>query len=126
MTNSERVMAFIGKWEDRDVDGIVATFADTPYYHNVPMEPLTTKDSIREFIEGFMGTVTAVKWDVLTIAETDQGVVMTERVDRFEFGDKSIDLPLMGTFEFEGDKLVRWLDYFDLGDFERQMAALQE
>ncbi|MEM8563431.1 MAG: limonene-1,2-epoxide hydrolase family protein [Pseudomonadota bacterium] len=126
MTNSEKVMAFIGKWEARDIEGIMATFAPSPFYHNVPMQPLTTPDSIREFIEGFMGAVTAVKWDVLTIAETEQGIVMTERVDRFEFGEKAIALPLMGTFEFDGDKLVRWLDYFDLGDFERQMAALQE
>jgi limonene-1,2-epoxide hydrolase len=31
----------------------------------------------------------------------------------------------MGTFEFEGDSLVKWRDYFDLREFENQMAALQ-
>jgi limonene-1,2-epoxide hydrolase len=117
-------MNFIDKWESQDIDGIISTFSDHPFYHNVPMEPLTSKGSIREFVEGFLRPVTKVQWQVLFIAEDVKGVVLTERIDTFEFGGKSVSLPLMGTFEFEGDKLVRWRDYFDLSDFEGQMAAL--
>lgn len=126
MTNTEKVMEFIGKWEARDVEAIVSAFAEDPFYHNVPMEPLTSKQSIREFVEPFLAEVTRVEWQVRFIAEDDNGVVLTERVDIFEFGDKRVALPLMGTFEFEGDKLKRWRDYFDLRDFETQMAALQD
>ena len=50
---------------------------------------------------------------------------MTERVDAFEFGAKRIALPVMGTFEFADGKLSKWRDYFDLREFENQMAALQ-
>ena len=126
MSNIDKVMNFIGKWESQDIEGILSTFSDDPFYHNVPMEPLTSKDGIREFVEGFMGPVTKVQWQVLFIAEDEKGVVLTERIDTFEFGDKSISLPVMGTFEFEGDELVRWRDYFDLGDFQNQMAALAQ
>lgn len=126
MTNTERVMEFINKWDRRDVDGIVATFAEDPFYHNVPMDPLTSKQSIREFVEPFLSQTTRVEWQVLFIAEDENGIVLTERVDIFEFGDKRVSVPIMGTFEFEGDKLKRWRDYFDLGDFETQMAALQD
>lgn len=125
MPNIEKVRAFIARWEARDVEGILDTFSDSPFYHNMPMEPLTSKDAIRKFIEPFMAPVTAVEWTVHFIAEDANGVVLTERVDSFQFGDRRIALPVMGTFEFEGDKLARWRDYFDLREFEQQMAALQ-
>ena len=125
MSNINKVMDFIGKWESQDIEGILSTFSDNPFYHNVPMAPLTSKESIREFLTGLMGPVTKVQWQGLFIAEDANGAVLTERVDTFEFGDKRLSVPLMGTFEFKDDKLVRWRDYFDLADFEGQMAALQ-
>ena len=125
MSNISNVRDFIGKWEAQDVDGILAAFSDSPFYHNMPMDPLTSKDAIRGFIEPFLGPVTEVKWELHFIAEDENGVVMTERVDTFIFGDKLISLPVMGSFEFEGGKLAKWRDYFDLREFENQMAALQ-
>jgi limonene-1,2-epoxide hydrolase len=126
VSNINKVLEFIAKWEAQDVEGIISSFSDSPFYHNVPMEPLTSKESIREFIVPLLQPATNVEWQVLFIAEDKNGVVLTERVDIFEFGDKRVSLPLMGTFEFEGDKLLRWRDYFDLRDLETQMAALQE
>ena len=125
MSNIDKVRAFIAKWEARDVEGIMNTFSDTPFYHNIPMAPLTSKEAIRAFIEPFMAPVTKVQWTVHFIAEDANGVVLTERVDAFHYGDKRIALPVMGSFEFEGHKLVKWRDYFDLREFETQAAALQ-
>ena len=126
MSNIIRVQNFIAKWENKDVDGIIDSFCDNPFYHNIPMEPLQSKESIRQFIEPFIEPVTSVQWTVNFIAEDKNGVVLTERVDSFEYGDKKVSLPVMGTFEFEGDKIKRWRDFFDLRDFETQAAALQE
>jgi len=126
MSNTDKVRDFIAKWESRDVEGIMAAFSDDPFYHNIPMEPLTSKAAIRGFIEPFLTPVTGVEWTVNFIAEDAAGVVLTERVDAFEFGDKRIALPVMGTFEFDGDKIARWRDYFDLREFENQMASLQQ
>ncbi len=125
MGNTDTVREFIRRWEARDVDGILAMFSDAPFYHNIPMEPLTSQESIRKFIEPFLGPVTAVEWEVKFIAEDADGVVLTERVDTFAFGDKKISLPVMGTFELADGKIARWRDYFDLAEFERQMAAIQ-
>lgn len=125
MSNVDKVMEFIGKWHAQDVDAIVAMFAKDPIYHNIPMEPLTSKQDIRQFVEPFLAEATRIEWQVLFIAEDANGVVLTERVDTFEFGAKCVSLPVMGTFEFEGHKLKRWRDYFDLRDFENQMAVLQ-
>lgn len=125
MSNIDEVRNFIAKFEALDVKGILATFSDNAFYHNIPMEPLNGIDAIRGFIEPFMEPITEISWALHFIAEDDNGVVMTERVDTFVFGDKQIVMPVMGTFEFENGKLIRWRDYFDMRDFENQMAALQ-
>lgn len=125
MSNTDRVREFIAHWEARNVNGILAAFSDEPFYHNIPMAPLTSKDDIRAFIEPFLAPATAVRWEVRCIAENSDGVVLTERIDTFEFGDKQISLPVMGTFEFVDGKLSQWRDYFDLQEFERQAAALK-
>lgn len=125
MSNIDHVRDFIAKWEAKDVEGILGTFADEPFYHNMPMDPLTSKEAIRKFIAPFLEPVTAVEWTVHFIAEDENGVVLTERTDAFVFGDKRIALPVMGTFEFDGGKLVKWRDYFDLREFENQMAKLE-
>jgi limonene-1,2-epoxide hydrolase len=125
MSNTKLVRDFIAKWEARDIDGILAAFSDDPFYHNMPMAPLTSKDAIRKFIEPFLTPATGVEWTVHFIAEDPKGVVMTERTDAFMFGDKRIALPVMGTFELKDGKISKWRDYFDLREFENQMAALQ-
>ena len=49
--------------------------------------------------------------------------VLTERVDRFLMNGQPIALPVMGTFEVRGGKIAAWRDYFDLADYQRQLAA---
>lgn len=124
-SNSEKVRDFIACWEAKDVEGILDAFADEPFYHNIPMEPLTDKESIRKFIEPFLEPATGVTWELRFIAEDSNGVVLTERVDSFDFGEKHISLPVMGSFEFVDGKIAKWRDYFDLREFETQAAALQ-
>lgn len=89
------------------------------------MDPLIGINAIRGFIEPFMQPITEISWALHLIAENNDGVVLTERTDTFVFGDKRVVMPVMGTFEFTNDKLTKWRDYFDLRDFETQMAALQ-
>lgn len=126
MSNIGAVRDFVAKFEALDLEGIMATFSDHAFYHNIPMEPLVGKDAIRGFIEPFMEPITEIKWALHFIAEDENGVVMTERVDTFVFGDRRVVMPVMGTFEFENGKLAKWRDYFDLAEFETQMAALQQ
>ncbi len=125
MSNIDKVREFIARFEALDVEGVLATFSDTAFYHNIPMDPLSGIDAIRGFIEPFMQPITEISWALHFIAEDENGVVMTERVDTFVFGDKRVVMPVMGTFEFEHDKLTKWRDYFDLREFETQMAALE-
>lgn len=122
MSNKARVLDFIAAWEARDMDRILSLMTEDAFYHNIPMEPVTGREAIRGLLTAFLGGATAVRWTVHHIAETDDGVVLTERTDVFEMGPKTLSLRVMGTFEFKGDLICAWRDYFDLGQFQSQMA----
>ncbi|MFK7914624.1 MAG: nuclear transport factor 2 family protein, partial [Pseudomonadales bacterium] len=47
-TASDRVLAMISGWNERDLEAIVDCFADDAVYHNIPMEPVQGKQGIRE------------------------------------------------------------------------------
>lgn len=120
--NITRVRRFIAAWEARDIETIVAAMAPDAVYHNIPMQALTGRDAIRAGVTPFLSGATRVVWEVHAIAATATGAVLTERLDIFEFGPKRIAIPVMGVFEFKDDLISHWRDYFDLADFQRQMA----
>ena len=114
--NEALVEAFCAAWKARDVDDIVSYFADDAVYHNIPIDPVTGPEAIRTFIEGFLGGVDSVTFEVRHIAAAGD-VVLTERVDVFEAPGKRIELPVMGTFEVRDGRIAAWRDYFDLQQF---------
>ena len=67
------------------------------------------------------GGVESIEFRVVHIGTDD--VVLTERVDVFNLPGKSIELPVMGTFELRDGKIAAWRDYFDLNQFMTQMAG---
>ncbi|NWK97878.1 limonene-1,2-epoxide hydrolase [Sphingobium lactosutens] len=124
MTNRDRVLAFIELWSRRDLDAIVAAMTDDCFYHNIPWPPLVGHDAIREGLAMFVGDAEAIDWRVLHVAETSDGAVLTERLDRFLIGGQWIEMPVMGTFELRDGLIARWRDYFDSVQFQQAMATL--
>ena len=122
MTHAEKVLAFIAAWEARDVDGILEMMTLDARYLNVGLPEAVGHDAIRAFIAPFLAGASKVAWAVHHIAETPGGVVMTERTDVFEMGPKTVSIPVMGVFEFDGGKISAWRDYFDVPDFQKQLA----
>ena len=116
------VMSLIDAFNSRDLDAISEHFTDTSVYHNIPMEKVTGTAAIREVLNGFVGMSTAIDWVLVNIAEDADGKVLTERVDRFEINGKWLELPVMGTFEVSDGKIQAWRDYFDLNQFQSQLA----
>ena len=79
-------------------------------------------EAIRMMIDGFTA---GLKVKVFRIDNmiSNGPMVVTERVDIFEKEDGSeVALPVLGIFEFEGDKIAKWREYFDLNQFMSQMA----
>ena len=125
MTDAERIVAsFIEAWNARDLEGILAHFAPDAVYHNIPMEPLTGIAAIREGLEGFVGMATNIDWQVHASADAGDGRVLNERLDRFEIGGRWLEIPVMGIFEILDGRIIAWRDYFDLAQFQKQLAEI--
>lgn len=125
MGNIELTRAFIKAWERRDIEALVEAADDNIFYHNIPMEPVNGKRAFREGLEPFIAMSEKIVWETIHIAETSDGIVLTERVDHFHLsGGTKISVRVMGTFEFnDSGKLIKWRDYFDLAEFQSQMPS---
>ena len=119
--NIDLVRRFCAAWAAVDIPEILAFFTDDAVYHNMPMQPVQGKDAIKGVIEQVMAAFERADWEVTHIAAAGD-VVLTERVDRFIGGDKTVELPVMGIFEVRGGKIAAWRDYFDLAAWTRQMS----
>ncbi|HZJ28051.1 MAG TPA: limonene-1,2-epoxide hydrolase family protein [Acidimicrobiia bacterium] len=114
MAEPEQVVReFCAAWSDLDRDHLMAFFAPDAVYHNMPVDPVVGTDAIRAFVESFTASVDHVSFEILHSAAAGP-VVLTERVDTFVAGDRSIGLPVMGTFEVHDGKITAWRDYFDM------------
>ena len=118
--NIDLVRRFCAEWSNPNVAAIAEYFTDDAVYHNMPIQPVQGKDAIKGVIEQFMAPFERCDWEVLHIAANGD-TVLTERVDRF-FGAKTIELPVMGTFEIKDGKIAAWRDYFDLSVWTRQVS----
>ena len=123
MSNSNTVTAFVAAWNRKDLEAIMAAFDEDAVYHNIPMEPTKGKAAIRAYIEKALARYEAVDWVTHHQAESSTGTVLNERSDDFIFNGRRISVPVMGVFEFRGGKISAWRDYFDLGQFQRQLAG---
>ena len=118
------VREFCQAWADADTDRVVASFTDDGVYHNIPVDPLVGHDAIRAMVDMFtvgMG-LTVVEFRIDRML-SDGPTVVTERVDIFQKTDGGrVELPVLGIFEFEGDKIAKWREYFDMAQFSAQIA----
>lgn len=123
-THIRLVLDFICAWEAKDAERVLGFFAPDAIYHNIPMAPLNGTAQIREMLTPFIAGAEEISWTTHHIAETAKGVVLTERTDKFAMANgRDISLPVMGTFEIKNGKIAAWRDYFDLADFQKQMAG---
>ena len=120
---SKIVTSLIDAFNACDLDRIMGHFTDDSIYHNIPVDPVSGLKAIRQVVQGFMGMASKVDWELCNLAETVDGVVLTERVDRFLIKGKWLELPVMGTFEVADGKIAAWRDYFDMNQFQSQLAG---
>ena len=121
-SENERVIRdFIEAWSRLDPAELASFFTEDGVYHNMPSGPVQGRANVEELIRGFSARWTETTWDLLTIVSSGN-VVIAERLDRTQAGEKSVDLPCVGVFELEGGKIKVWRDYFDQGTYVRAMS----
>ena len=116
----EIVTSFCAAWAEVDVDKIVAFLSEDAVYHNIPLDPAIGRDAIKAMIAGFTVGVDRIEFEIRNIA-VNGNVVLNERVDRFFAPERTIELPVMGTFEVTDGLITAWRDYFDLNQFMSQL-----
>jgi limonene-1,2-epoxide hydrolase len=122
MTPGETVTEFLSRVQKLDLPWACELLAPDVHYDNVPMAPIDGRDAVRDTLQGFMGSATAVEWRVLRQTET-ANIVMNERLDRFEINGKWLEIPCAGVWEINAEGLISlWRDYFDLKTFVDQMS----
>src|SRR6516162_5190232 len=121
-TPIETVTQFCDQVAGGDAAKAADFFSDDAVYHNIPLDPVTGRDAIRDTIGMFLGMADKVWFDTLHIV-SDGPLVVTERIDHFVMGDRDIALPVMGAFEVNDGKITAWRDYFDMNQFTSQMQS---
>ena len=120
-TNKEIVQEFVEAWSSLDADKLAEYFTEDGCYYNIPVQPVTGRDAVREFIRNFLANWTETQWDIIQIAEAGD-IVFCERLDRTKTSQGNVDLPCVGVFEMEHGKIKVWRDYFDMGTFIKAMS----
>ncbi|MEJ2086935.1 MAG: SgcJ/EcaC family oxidoreductase [Gammaproteobacteria bacterium] len=116
------VREFIEAWTSLDADKLASYFTPDGTYYNMPTQPVTGRENVKNFIAGFLATWTNTQWDILNImGEGD--VVFAERLDRTKTSQGNVDLPCVGVFVMEDGLIKVWRDYFDLSTFVNAMNS---
>ena len=126
MSSPEQIVnTFISAIEAKDVDAAVALLADDVSYETMPMDPIVGRDAVAATLRMFLQPASEVEWPVRRQL-VDGTCVVNERLDRFKIGDGWLELPVAGLFEVDNGLITLWRDYFDMGDYQRQMGELTE
>jgi len=115
-TNVEIIQDFIMAWSRLDATELAEYFTEDGTYHNMPLGPISGKESVQGFIAAFLKNWTQTEWEVLNIF--GQGdIVIAERLDKTQLGDTVVNLPCCGVFEMQDGKIKVWRDYFDMATY---------
>lgn len=114
------VRDFCAAFERLDVEAVMSFFAEDPMYHNMPGPPARGTAAVRTTVERFLGGWDRTEWQILHLASAGD-VVFAERLDVTDAGDRHVELPCVGVFEFDGTRIKTWRDYFDLATYTRAM-----
>lgn len=107
------ISEFCAKWDHGDADELAEYFTDDATYHNIPLQPITGKEAIRDFLRGFLDTFGGIDFHVRHQVCSGT-IVLNERVDTFTVNGKTIALPVAGVFEVVNGRIHAWRDYFDM------------
>jgi limonene-1,2-epoxide hydrolase len=116
MTRSpgDLVVEFCKLWASPNPEELASYFTEDAVYHNIPMAPVQGRETIKEFIAGFLAAFDGIDFQIHRQV-CDDTLVMNERTDVMHRKDGSeIPLPVMGVFEVVDGRITAWRDYFDM------------
>jgi limonene-1,2-epoxide hydrolase len=112
MNPTKIVLDFLDAWPRGDIDVLMSFFAADAVYHNIPVPAAVGAPAIRDAFLAFAKLMDSIEIVNLNVA-ADGPIVFTERIDRFRWSGKVLELPVAGVFEVRDGKIVAHRDYFD-------------
>ena len=116
------VTEFCKLWASPDPDQLAGYFTENAVYHNIPMDPVTGREAIKQFIAGFTAAFDGIDFRIHRQIG-DGNLVMNERTDVMHRKDGTqIPLPVTGVFEIVDGQIAAWRDYFDMATVTKAFA----
>ena len=126
MTSKLEVLkAVIAAWTAGDIDGALSHMHDDIVWHYAAAvaPPARGKVKARKFLENFKTQLTEVRWRLFDHAESGNRLFV-EGVDEYVAVDGAVvRAPYAGVLDFDGNLIVGWRDYVDVGVMEAQKAG---
>lgn len=87
-------------------DSFATFFTENPQYRFANFDPIVTREAIRDSMVGFSSQVKGLHHIVKTVWQPETDVLIAEiDLEFYRFDDKTVTLPVMDFFRFEGDLL---------------------
>lgn len=124
----EVVEAFLSALERLDLDAAIELVSDDVRWVNYPLTTARNKSRFESALRAMFRDAERFEVRYDDIHERGDGVVYTDRVDIFEGGGISLDLPVQGEFRVRDGRLVEWVDRFNwlkvVGDLAKSLPAV--
>ncbi|CAN7538458.1 nuclear transport factor 2 family protein [Phenylobacterium sp. LjRoot219] len=118
MSNIETVRAFLHAWDKLDLDAAFPMMSSDIVYKNTGYPDAFGHAGVRQALASLIDTGTPLTSVIHAIAETADGVVMTERTDTIHHAAGAVSFPVMGAFDVKAGLITGWRDYFDASLFK--------
>ncbi len=88
---------------------------DVEYHYHMSSRPLLGKEWVQKFLNKYDSITADVVWRIDRVAEVDNCVLIEGYEEYTDLRtDERIAHPYMGVMEFDGDKICKWRDYFEM------------
>lgn len=95
---------------------------DIVYHYHVGSRPLIGKEWVQKFLNKYRSITKDVKWRLDRWAETENDLLVEGYEEYLDTRtNEVIAHPYMGVFEFRGDKIAAWRDYFEMNQKKEDM-----
>lgn len=129
MRAEQTVRAFLKAQSARDLEAMCGLCADDIVYQNEPL-PASKQIAGLEQFRQFFGSSPCIWCDQAELrelrlaADEVNGVVLTERLDRFYIDGQWLEIPICGAFDVVDGRIQRWKDYWDYQSYARRKERL--
>jgi limonene-1,2-epoxide hydrolase len=116
------VLNLIEAWKAGDLEAVLSHLHEDVVWHFAAgaAPPARGKVKARRFMAGFRPQLDQIRWRILDHAERGNRLFVEGVEDYTQTDGKVVVAPYAGVFDFEGDLIIGWRDYVDVGTMDAQ------